>query len=438
MPIKFSIFAWLRGNQKVAFTSWIDSTMAWKGVQLLLLGACLLLPGTSAESSSLVAAPPSAPSPQVEGGKTNVASQLVGGIKEWFVSYGNAFKQMRMDHNRCNVIRQKQNRYKSSLRQEWEELGIDPKEIRTRLSKVSGGITFDEFLFLRKGKGDREKLISLVFYASFLPKMMPYMLMFNAGNMLPDQFPKKQTFFGETKREALSRERCHAVLNMLMTLERRAHVQGFSINPFGGSKQRKAMEQYQEMKDAIQSFLVQNQGPDSVMKILEDKIFLSEKPKGKEIGLATMPSVFTRGLATAVSGNSNRVLNGLIPNFIDRTSLLSHIKAISQSDEFLVNQAVDLDALAGATLVEACSDRLIHTLGSTEAEMRTNLATWLRYAAIIPSRRTRKTGEHYNGNLARSALMCYFALDSVRNRQSASVLPRVLMQSSGGQRVISD
>jgi hypothetical protein len=106
------------------------------------------------------------------------------------------------------MICQKQNRYKAALKNEWEELGVDPREIRTRLSAVNGGVSFDEFLFLRKGKSDREKLISLVFYASFLPKMMPYMLMFNSGNMLPDQFPKKPISFGETKREALSRERC--------------------------------------------------------------------------------------------------------------------------------------------------------------------------------------------------------------------------------------
>lgn len=364
----------------------------------------------------------------------NVATQLVEGIKEFVVSYSDAFKAMRMDHERCNAIRQKQNRYKAALKSEWEELGVDPKEIRTRLSAVNGGVTFDEFLFLRKGKSDREKLISLVFYASFLPKMMPYMLMFNSGNMLPDQFPKKPVSFGETKREALARERSHAALKMLMNLDRSAHVPGFSLNPFGGSRKRKQMELYKNITLAIGDALAKNPGPGYVMEALEKKIFLSEKPKAKELSLVELPSVFTRGLANAISGNSHRALEGLIPKFIDRTTVLSHIKSVSISDEFLVNQEVDIGSLSGSTLVEACSDRLIATLGSTEAEMKEKLTAWLRYSAVIPSRRIRTTEEHYNANLARSALMCYYAMDSLRRTQSAAPLPRLLMLSYDGSK----
>jgi LETM1-like protein len=390
--------------------------------QALVYAAVLVL-STSAESLGSV------PVPIHSNSQGNVASQLVGGIKDFFVSYSDAFKAMRMDHERCNMIRQKQNRYKAALKNEWEELGVDPREIRTRLSSVNGGVTFDEFLFLRKGKSDREKLISLVFYASFLPKMMPYMLMFNSGNMLPDQFPKKPISFGETKREALSRERSHSALKMLMNLDRSAHVPGFSLNPFGGSKKRQQMELYKNITMAIGEALSENPGPDYVMKALERKIFQSEKPTASELSLVGLPSVFTRGLANAISGNSNRALEGLIPNFIDRTSVLSHIKSVSISDDFLVNQEVDVASLSGSTLVEACSDRLIATLGTSEAEMQEKLTSWLRYATIIPSRRTRKTGEYYNANLARSALMCYYALDSLRHKQSAAPLPRKLMQS---------
>ena len=382
--------------------------------------------GTSAESSG------GAPVVAHSTSQGNVAAQLVGGIKEFLVSYSDAFKAMRVDHERCNVIRLKQNRYKAALKSEWEELGLDPKEIRTRLSTVNGGVSFDEFLFLRKGRSDRDKLISLVFYASFLPKMMPYMLMFNSGNMLPDQFPKKPVSFGETKREALSRERSHSALKMLMNLDRSAHVPGFSLNPFGGSRKRKQMDLYKNITLAIGDALAKNPGPAHVMDALESKIFLSEKPNAKELSLVELPSVFTRCLANAISGNSNRALEGLIPNFIDRTTVLSHVKAVSISDEFLVNQEVDIGSLSGPTLVEACSDRLIPTLGTSEAEMKEKLTSWLRYSAVIPSRRIRTTGEHYNANLARSALMCYYAMDSLRHPRSSAALPRLLMQSCDG------
>lgn len=402
--------------------------MKSNAVQAFFLTAAIVTLGSPPSSAETMTGSVDVVAPATNG---NVVTQVAGGVKDWFVSYGDAFKQMRADHERCNTIRQKQNVFKGSLKQEWEELGVEPKEIRARLNKVSGGISFDEFLFLRKGKGDREKLISLVFYASFLPKMMPYMLMFNAGNMLPDQFPKKQAFYGETKREALSRERSHSVLKSLMNLERTARVPGFTLNPFGGSKKRQQMEQMNTISLDVEEALSKNAGPDYVMAALEDRIFLSEKPKAKERSLVDFPKIFTRGLANSITGKSNRAFEGLIPNFIDRTALLSHLKQVSLSDEFLVNQAVDLNALAGSTLVEACSDRLIATLGSSETEMREKLNAWLRYAAVIPSRRTRKTGEHYNANLARSALMCYFAMDSLRHKQSAAALPRVLMQSDG-------
>jgi hypothetical protein len=392
---------------------------SWMLVLQVVVVASTLIISSSAESSAAVVAPP----------KANIAKQLAGGIKDWVVSYGDAFKNMRMDHEHCNMIRQKQNRFKASLKNDWEELGVDQKEIRTRLSKVSGGISFDEFLFLRNGKRDREKLISLVFYASFLPKMMPYMLMFNSGNMLPEQFPKKQTLIGETKREKQSRDRSHAVLKMLMSLENKAHVQGFSINPFGGAKKKKLMAQYESINLAIEEALStgSSPGPDYVMKKLDDKIFLSEKPKAKELGLVDIPKVITRGLANVISGNPNRALEGLIPNFIDRTAVLSHLKSVSVCDEFLVNQEVDVNSLTGSTLAEACSDRMIATLGSSEADMRNKLGAWLRYAAIIPARRTQTTGEHHNANLARSALMCYYAMDALRQKQSAAPLPRLLM-----------
>jgi hypothetical protein len=79
---------------------------------------------------------------------------------------------MRMDHERCIVTGLKQNRFKAALKSEWEELGLDPKEIRTRFSAVNRDLSYDVFVFLRKGRSDRDKLISSVFYASFLPRCL--------------------------------------------------------------------------------------------------------------------------------------------------------------------------------------------------------------------------------------------------------------------------
>ena len=174
-----------------------------------------------------------------------------------------------------------QNRYKAALKSEWEELGLDRKETRTRFSTVNRGVSYDVFVFLRKGRSNRNKRISSVFYASFLPKR-PYMLMSNSGSMLPDQFPKKPVSFGETKREALSRERSQSALKMLMSLDGSAHVPGSSLNLFGGPEKRKQMERYINITLAIGDALAKIPGPaPHFMDALESKIFLSEKATAK-------------------------------------------------------------------------------------------------------------------------------------------------------------
>lgn len=70
------------------------------------------------------------------------------------VRYATGMKELYTNHQRCNAIRQKQKDYREKLRKQWEfeESTLTQTDLKARLAKVNGGITYDEFLFLVKGK----------------------------------------------------------------------------------------------------------------------------------------------------------------------------------------------------------------------------------------------------------------------------------------------
>mmetsp|Transcript_30481 Transcript_30481/g.34740 ORF Transcript_30481/g.34740 Transcript_30481/m.34740 type:complete len:416 (+) Transcript_30481:73-1320(+) len=362
------------------------------------------------------------------GENKDIISESVGGVKGFVISTVRPFTQLYDENKRCNGIRQKEKIFKQALRNEWKDMGLDPKEIKNRLKKTSGGISFEEFVFLQKGNKDRSKFMSTAFYVLAFPKVWPYMFMFNKENILPSQFQNNQ-YWGETKLEALSRVRSHIVLRSIMNLECKAHTPSFSLNPFNGKARERKMNQYNSIINGIRDTLLTNPSPEYMMEKLENNFFLQNKPKGGIVNLVELPSVFTSGLARAIIGKSNFVSN-LVPNFLQRSNLVNHIQQITRCDEFLANQAVDISSLSGPILVDTCNDRFISTLGSSEEEMRRKLNTWLQLSAILPARRTKKTREYFNANLARAALLGFHALDSVRHQPMASTLPRLIMQSN--------
>jgi hypothetical protein len=241
--------------------------------------------------------------------------------------------------------------------------------------------------------------------------------------------PERQKTFGETKLELLSRERCHGVLRMLMSLEHDSHVKGFSINPFGGAKAQKAMQRLQEFGQSVGTVLASSLGgPDVVLKMIDDRIYCEEAITKKERGLVGVPKTITKGLAQIIAAQQT-LFDGITPNILVRGQLLNHITRVMDSDEFLINQSVPLESLSTVRLVEACNDRCIGTLGRSDEELRQQLSSWLQHAVLEPKKRTQTTREHYNGNLARAALMCYYAMDAVRDDRSSSYLPRMLLKS---------
>jgi hypothetical protein len=89
-----------------------------------------------------------------DGSGGNVVVQIAVSMKDEMVRYMTGIKELYTNHQRCNQIRIKQKDYREKLRKQWEfeESDLTAKDLKSRLAKVNGGITYDEYLFLVKGK----------------------------------------------------------------------------------------------------------------------------------------------------------------------------------------------------------------------------------------------------------------------------------------------
>jgi hypothetical protein len=392
------------------------------------------------EGSSSAALPQTVvqPSPVIDvvatESKGNPVGQLAGYVKGSFLRMKDGSVQLYSNHKRCNEIRTKQKEYLSFAAASLPEM---EQKIATKYTVSAGGISYEEFDFLTKGKDDRGKLANIVFMMFFAPNFVPYAFMF-FPDMLPSPFamPVNKMGLPQSKWHDISRERTHAVVQALLDLEKAARVAPMlaNLNPFGKGKTRRMMERMDGFGHDIGGILLANnaigkQGGELVLEVLKDEIYTTEKPKKEHANLVSMPKAIMNGLGRALEAPS---FNTLIPTFIVRGKVLNNLKAIENADQFLVAQNIDLKSLSAELLQEACSDRLIGGLGRTGDEMVQRLESWLDNTVRQPGILVEKTGVYYNGNLARAALLCYNALDGGRDGRSASYLPRLLYQGQMG------
>ncbi|KAL3924794.1 MAG: hypothetical protein SGILL_000823 [Bacillariaceae sp.] len=368
-----------------------------------------------------------------EGG--NLFVTLFGYVKDSVVRTIDGTKEMWSNHGRCKEIRAKQKDYREKLKKQWEfeEQGLSAKELKERLAKVNGGITYDEFVFLIKGKEDRGKLMNLMFLMWGAPRFFPYALMFYP-EILPSAFsPLPQTSGKETKLEKLSRERSHAVLRTLMAIEDEARAVPAlaKLNIFGKKAQMRRMDEMDSLGKTIgqimtTSSVVSGEGGGNIaMNTMENLLYRQEEDFTRaEKRLVQVPKAITTGIMSAVSGPN--LLQKVMPHFLKRGQVLNHLQKLAEIDSFLVNENIDLAELSTARLLEACNDRMIGGPGRSDGELRRQLAEWLDLSVNQPARRIEKTKEFFNDNLARTALMSFYCVEGACDRRSASCLPRLL------------
>ena len=385
---------------------------------------------------------------------TNPVGALVGYVVSSVTKTIDGVGELWSNHGRCNEIRKKMSTHRSLIKTEWEEEGgVLTSLQKEQLKKMQAGISFEEYVFLQKGKEDRGKVMNLVFLMWGAPKFLPYALLFNPG-IMPSPF-KTPTDGQECKWALQSRQRSAAVLQALVSLEqasRELYAPGFSLakmNVFGKKEQAKRQDQLVAVTAScsrmMQDPTLQGRiGAERVLNSLpegwlykrpdvgdngdeaESDPIVSDFDRGEK-RLAHVPKPIVKGLTDVLSGGSAGFFAGIQPHFLTRGRLLGHITKVEQADDFLVGAQIDLGSISKKLLRDACSDRFYDNPAASEEELRQKLADWLELTMHEPAMKLkRKEALYHNGNMARMALMAYNSLISTRSPSSASTLPRLL------------
>ena len=179
-----------------------------------------------------------APPPQSSSSSSNPLVQLATYVKDTAVNFKNGLGEMNASHRRCNAIRDRQRHHARTV------LGTSrPRGIR---GMQVGGISYEEYDFLRKGLVDRNKLFAVMVVSLCLPNYFVYYL-WSFPDMMPGPFAKNHRNEIE-----VSRQRCHAVISAMLDVERGARIAPWSgkLNPFGRRAAERAMSR---LGDAVSS-----------------------------------------------------------------------------------------------------------------------------------------------------------------------------------------
>jgi hypothetical protein len=397
--------------------------------------------------ASAVAVTPTASVVKTTESSGNPVGQLFGYLKDSVVRTIDGSKEMYSNHGRCKEIRAKQKVCRDTMKQQWESEGLTPREMKEKLQSINGGISYDEFVFLSKGKEDRGKLMNMLFLMWGAPRLFPYALMFYP-DVLPAPFQPLPDASGmESTLEKLSRQRSHIVIETLLSLEKEAReIPALSkLNIFGRKKQQKNMESINDLDMAVGNIMsapgaYDGSGIQMALDAIDDLLYKKDLLTRQEKRLVGLPSSIILGLMNSVNGPAP--FTKFQPNFMKRGNLLTHIQKITASDNFLVSEKVDLGTLSTARLLEACNDRMIGGLGRSTDDMRKGLSDWLKLAVEQPNNRTLESGENFNENLARAALLSYYSVEGARDFRNPSYLPRLMFQGQmkkgvGGEEISS-
>ena len=134
---------------------------------------------------------------------------------------------------------------------------MTPKEMRVRPAKCNGGVTYDEFVYLFKGKEDRSKIMNMMSLMWGAPRVFPYALMFYP-EILPGPFaPLPDASGKESKLQKLSRDRTHAVIKTLLAIETESRsVPALSkLNIFGKKKQARKMDEMDSLGKSMSQIM---------------------------------------------------------------------------------------------------------------------------------------------------------------------------------------
>jgi len=380
----------------------------------------------------------------------NVVVQMASYVKSSITKTIDGCGEMWSNHGKCKEIRKKMQDHRDFVKEQWQnnqDIDVTASEVKQELQKLQGGITYEEYMFLQKGKEDRGKLLNLVFLMWGAPRFLPYALMFNP-DMLPSPFKNTDsTTTGESIWQKQSRERSSAVIQTLLSLEREARATPAlaKLNIFGRKQQEARKLQLSSLITTTSQVMSSNldsskTGAQYALDLIGDQLYRSDEDFTRaDQRLVSVPKCVVKGMANLLNGaGGGGFLGGLQPHFMTRGRVVGHLRKISDSDDFLVQAQIDLATIPKRLLVEACSERCMPCSSSREpideGELRQQLQDWLDLVVHEPSERIADVASRqnlfYNGNLARFALMSYYSCVATCDDRSSLVLPKLLYTAS--------
>lgn len=453
-----------------------------------LVGALSSTPKTTPTTTDMVALDPTFKTPMMmdpaaasSSSGPNVVVQLANYLKDSVVRTVTGCGQLWSNHQQCNEIRKKQSVFRAQLQHQWEAQNLyeteSRKQVLQRLQREQGGITYDEYIFLRRGKEDRGKVLNLSFLIWGAPRFLPYALMFNP-EMLPSPFQADKAMVGESSvADTLSRERAQAVLSTLMIMEKQAVAvsRGYlsNLNIFGKKKQH---DKKQDLAKVVtetgevfrRSALLTAPSAPTATHLLErfaPYLYRVDIDFNRaEQRLCHVPACIVQGIGRAVLGQGvPGVVAQLTPAFLHRGKLIGHIQKVAAADNFLVQANIDLDTVPQRLIQEACQERLMDAGPHRSLkDLRASLNEWLQLTTAKPSLANFATVPplmvapvetesdvesnnnhlpwipvvYYNGNLARMVLMAYYGCAAARDSRCASRLPQLLYKGGSESQTV--
>jgi len=292
------------------------------------------------------------------------------------------------------------------------------------------------FLIRPIGKQDRNRLMTLFFFRNALP----FLFLVSPQSLPLPIRPVNRSYMKDPNRkwEDISRERSHVLIKTILALEKSARVIPWGVGKLLSSPNAKQarLAQGDSLAYACGALLVADgskgtTGAELVMKVLRDKFYTETNDRRNPLNI--IPTSILGGIKQALEAPHSSSFISFKP--LIKFGLMTEIQQISEGDEFLVSNNIDLKTLKGKCLREACSKRLIGSPGQSEEELRKYLSSWLNLTEAQPKKIVEKTGLKYHGNLARFSLLCYNLVDSVRDSRSASYLPRLMYQGQFERKV---
>jgi hypothetical protein len=344
---------------------------------------------------------------------------IVSYVKDQAVRTAMGCGKLYTNHSRCNAIRAKLKANRQRVKQFWEAEGLyendTPSQIQKRLQDVMGGISYDEYIFLERGKEDRGKLFNVVFLMFGAPKFLPYALMFNP-DLLPSSFVKEEPF--------VDLSRGPAILTMLSRVEQEAakEPQVGLIPSILGRKQQ-MVQQHAFLNDIVtQTTSIMKCFPPNATQLTQSILAQIPRPEGRhEERLAHLPPVIIQTMNRVVTGQAFPSLTAqLLPTFLQRGKLVAHLQKVAASDHFLRTNSLET-IQSKRLLQEACRDRLLETSKASVAELRQELQQWLEATSGTTVQ---------NNNAALLGLLAYNGCYQIRKDQERTdSLTRLLFTS---------